>query len=76
MSYSFGLYRHGMHDFIIRECEIGYRAAMYEETERFDKWSALDDLRFERDHGLGRTNVGQAGTNEERAGQEGSTSVV
>lgn len=75
MSYPFGLYSHGIHDFIIRECEIGFRAARYEEDE-LDGWSAITDLQYERDHGLGRTNVGQAGTNEERAGQEGSTSVV
>ena len=41
-----GLYGKGMHDFILRELEIGYRAAVVEDSERCG-WSALDDLSFE-----------------------------
>lgn len=67
MSYPFGLYSNGMHDFIVREIEIGYRAALYEEGEYSTGLSALDDVSM-RDHELGRSNVGQAGTNEERTG--------
>lgn len=40
-----GLYGKGMHDFILRELEIGTRAAMVEDSERCG-WSALDDLIF------------------------------
>lgn len=34
-----------MHDFILRELEIGFRAAAVEDSERCG-WSALDDLIF------------------------------
>lgn len=38
-----GLYSNGMHEFVLRELEIGWRAAMVEDSERCG-WSALDDL--------------------------------
>ncbi len=41
-----GIYGHGMHDFILREVEIGTRAAMFEDSERCG-WTALDDLDYE-----------------------------
>lgn len=40
------LYGNGMHDFLLRELEIGRRAAMVEDSERCG-WSALDDLSYE-----------------------------
>jgi hypothetical protein len=39
------LYGHGMHEFVLRELEIGTRAARYEDSERCG-WSALDDLHY------------------------------
>jgi hypothetical protein len=42
-----GVYGHRMHDFILRELEIGTRAAMFEDSESCG-WSALDDLDYER----------------------------
>jgi hypothetical protein len=41
----FGLYGQGMHDFIIREIEIGQRAALFEDMETCGD-SALDDLSY------------------------------
>ena len=41
-----GLYGNTMHYFVMRELEIGYRAAVYEDSERAG-WSALDDVSFE-----------------------------
>lgn len=40
-----GLYGIGMHDFVIRELEIGSRAAAYEDSEACG-WSALLDLSY------------------------------
>lgn len=40
-----GLFGHGMHDFVLRELEIGTRAAACEDSERCG-WSALDDLDY------------------------------
>lgn len=40
------LYGQGMHDFVLREAEIGTRAAMFEDSE-YCGWSALDDLSYE-----------------------------
>lgn len=47
MTIAIGLYGKGMHDFVMRELEIGTRAAMVEDSERCG-WSALDDLAFVR----------------------------
>ena len=41
MMLSIGLYGHGMHDLVLREVEIGIRAALYEDMEA-DGFSALD----------------------------------
>lgn len=41
-----GLYGHGMHDFILRECEIGLRAAMCEDSEACG-FDAIFDLLYE-----------------------------
>lgn len=35
-----------MHDFVMRELEIGYRATMFEDSEMCG-WSALNDLQYE-----------------------------
>ena len=43
-----GLYGHGMHDFILREIEIGKRAAACEDSEWNAGWSAIDDLLYSR----------------------------
>lgn len=40
----FGLYGAGMHELILREIEIGKRAAQYEDMESCGE-SALDDIR-------------------------------
>ena len=40
-----GIYGNGMHLFVLRELEIGARAATYEDSEHCG-WSALDDLSF------------------------------
>jgi hypothetical protein len=40
-----GLYSSGMHEFVVREFEIGHRAACYEDSERCG-YTALDDLAF------------------------------
>ena len=40
-----GLYSNGMHDFVLRELEIGRRAAAYEESEAVG-WGALMDLDY------------------------------
>lgn len=45
MRFVLGLYSHGMHDFVLRELEIGNRAAMYEDSE-LNGWSALNDLDY------------------------------
>lgn len=45
MSSSMGLYSSGMHDFILREAEIGTRATMAEDDEACG-WSALLDLQY------------------------------
>lgn len=42
-----GLYGNGMHDFVLRELEIGRRAASCEDSER-GGWSALDDLSYDQ----------------------------
>jgi hypothetical protein len=34
-----------MHDFVMRECEVGTRVAMFEDSESCG-WSALDDLEY------------------------------
>ena len=39
------LYGHGMHDFVLRELEIGKRATAAEDNEHCG-WSALDDLDY------------------------------
>ena len=46
-SYPLGLYGSGMHDFVMRELEIGRRAATYEDLEACG-WSALMDLSYEQ----------------------------
>lgn len=43
MRYQFGIYGPGMHDFVLRELEIGFRAAVYEDMEAAG-FSALDDV--------------------------------
>lgn len=40
-----GIYGSGMHGFVMRELEIGYRAASYEDNERCGS-SAIDDVLF------------------------------
>lgn len=40
-----GLYSNGMHDFVLRELEIGRRAAACEDSEACG-WSALMDLDY------------------------------
>lgn len=47
VTWPFGLYGHGMHDFVMRELEIGHRAATYEDSEACG-WSALMDLSYEQ----------------------------
>jgi hypothetical protein len=46
MWWKWGLYGHGMHDFILREIEIGARAAMYEDSEYCGS-NALDDISYQ-----------------------------
>jgi hypothetical protein len=41
-----GLYGNGMHDFILRECEIGFRAAALEDAERCDPMDWLHELQY------------------------------
>jgi hypothetical protein len=54
ISWPFGLYGHGMHDFILRELEIGFRAASFEEGERVDRFPpAILKLIYERDQTAG-----------------------
>jgi len=51
-----GLYGHSMHDFIVRECEVGTRVAMAEDDEStgfgplFD-WQVSLDPHMGWDHG-------------------------
>jgi hypothetical protein len=45
MSSSMGLYSHGMHDFILRECEVGTRVAMAEDDE-LNGMGPLLDLQY------------------------------
>lgn len=43
-----GIYGKGMHDFVLRELEIGYRAAVTEDSERAEVWPpAILSLQFE-----------------------------
>lgn len=41
-----GLYGHGMHEFILRECEVGTRVA-YAEDDETCGFGPLFDLRYE-----------------------------
>lgn len=43
-----GIHGPGMHDLVLREFEIGPRAALWEDSERYG-WGALWDLMYERD---------------------------
>jgi hypothetical protein len=43
MKWPFGLYGAGMHDYVLREIEVGSRAALYEDMEACGD-SALDDM--------------------------------
>lgn len=47
MTWPFGLHHSGMHDFVLRELEIGKRAAIVEDSEAAG-WSALMDLSYEQ----------------------------
>lgn len=50
----FGLYGHGMHDFVLRELEIGTRAALAEDAEYVDRFPpAILQIIYERDVALG-----------------------
>ena len=40
------LYGKGMHCFVLRECEVGLRVAMFEDSEWYGGWSALDDVAY------------------------------
>lgn len=48
-----GLYGNGMHDFILRECEIGFRVAAAEESEMcgFGPLFDLQMLGYMKEHG-------------------------
>jgi hypothetical protein len=46
MSWPFGLYSKGMPDLVVRELEIGTRAAAYEDDESCGLDGALLELRF------------------------------
>jgi hypothetical protein len=48
MQWPFGLYGAGMHDYILREIEIGPRAAMCEDSETNTGWNAIHDLLYEQ----------------------------
>jgi hypothetical protein len=43
-----GLYGKAMHDYVMREIEIGHRAAACEDSEWNAGWSAIDDLTYEQ----------------------------
>lgn len=61
MVFPFGLYGSGMHDFVLREAEVGTRVAVCEDNEQCG-WGALEDLSFEiwaeqeREQGNGSTD--------------------
>lgn len=40
-----GLYGKGMHEFVLREAEVGKRVAAAEDNEACG-WSAIDDLQY------------------------------
>lgn len=42
---SIGLHHNGMHDYVLRELEIGTRAAMCEDSEQCG-WNAINDLQY------------------------------
>jgi len=49
-----GLHGHGMHDFILRELEIGFRAAAAEDTEWFTGlgvWVDISYMNYLRERG-------------------------
>ena len=41
---SVGLYSTGMHDFVLRECEVGYRVAVAEDSEECGYGPLLDAM--------------------------------
>jgi hypothetical protein len=43
------LYGSGMHDFVLRECEVGTRVAQAEEAEYVDPLGPIYDLLYQRD---------------------------
>jgi hypothetical protein len=51
-----GLYGKGMHDFIMRECEVGFRVAAEEDSEACG-FGPLIDWMFEMDVRAGRITV-------------------
>lgn len=40
------LYGNGMHEYVLRELEVGKRVALFQDSETNAGWSALDDLSF------------------------------
>jgi hypothetical protein len=54
------LYGRGMHDFVLREIEIGYRAACCEDAETSCGFTALDDIAMQRDMDAERRRMKQS----------------